>query len=110
MQLLKRVWLPLVIVVVGAVFVGSRLWHNMFGSSEDFAGDGVDDVVIEVHTGDTTTAIGQTLQQQNVVSSSKVFVAAAATNLHQRRDQPQFLLGKRGAADGARRRGGHWRA
>ncbi len=80
----------LVIVVVGAVFVGSRLWHNMFGSSEDFAGDGVDDVVIEVHTGDTTTAIGQTLQQQNVVSSSKVFVDAAATNPAIAAIQPGF--------------------
>lgn len=80
----------LVIVVVGAVFLGSRLWHTMFGSSDDFAGDGVDDVVIEVHSGDTTTAIGQTLQEQNVVSSSKAFVEAAATNPAIAAIQPGF--------------------
>lgn len=80
----------LVVVVVGAVFVGSRLWHNMFGSTEDFAGDGVDDVVIQVHTGDTTTAIGQTLQQQNVVSSAQTFVTAAASNPAIAAIQPGF--------------------
>ena len=80
----------LVVVVVGAVFVGSRMWHNMFGSGGDFAGEGVDDVVIEVHSGDTTTAIGQTLQQSNVVSSSKTFVEAAATNPAIAAIQPGF--------------------
>ncbi|MGW0158575.1 endolytic transglycosylase MltG [Mycobacterium sp. NPDC003323] len=80
----------LVIVVVGAVFIGSRMWHNIFGSTGDFAGDGVDDVVIEVQNGDTTTAIGQTLQQENVVSSSKAFVEAAASNPAIAAIQPGF--------------------
>src|SRR5689334_9822095 len=63
----------LVVVIVGAVFLGSRMWHGVFGSGGDFAGDGTADVVVEVHSGDSTTAIGQTLQQQNVVSSAKAF-------------------------------------
>ena len=70
----------LIVVVIGAVFVGSKLWHGLFGGSSDFAGDGTADVVIEVHSGDSTTAIGQTLQERNVVSSSKAFVEAAAAN------------------------------
>lgn len=80
----------LIVVVVGAVFVGSKLWHNVFGSTSDFAGEGVADVVIEVHSGDSTTAIGQTLQEQNVVSSSKAFVEAAATNPAIAAIQPGF--------------------
>jgi UPF0755 protein len=80
----------LVVVVIGAVFVGSKLWHGLFGGSSDFAGDGTADVVIEVHSGDSTTAIGQTLQQQNVVSSSKSFVDAAASNAAIAAIQPGF--------------------
>ena len=58
----------LVVVVIGVVFLGSKLWHNVFGTGSDFTGDGVSDVVIQVHDGDSTTAIGQTLQDQNVVA------------------------------------------
>lgn len=80
----------LVAVVLGVVFLGSRLWHGMFGSSSDFAGDGTADVVVEVHSGDSTTAIGQTLQQQNVVSSAKAFVEAATGNQAIAAIQPGF--------------------
>lgn len=80
----------LIVVVVGVVFVGSKLWHGLFGGSSDFAGDGTADVVIEVHSGDSTTAIGQTLHEQNVVSSSKAFVEAAATNPAIAAIQPGF--------------------
>lgn len=80
----------LVVVVIGAVFVGSKLWHNVFGSSSDYAGDGTADVIVEVHSGDSTTAIGETLQQQNVVSSSKAFVEAAASNSAIAAIQPGF--------------------
>ncbi|WP_395306821.1 endolytic transglycosylase MltG [Mycobacterium sp. AMU20-3851] len=80
----------LVVVVIGAVFVGSKLWHGLFGGTSDFAGDGVADVVIEVHNGDSTTAIGQTLAEQNVVSSSKAFVEAAASNEAIAAIQPGF--------------------
>ncbi|MGJ6124767.1 endolytic transglycosylase MltG [Mycolicibacterium sp. Y3] len=80
----------LVAVVLVVVFLGSRMWHGMFGSSSDFAGDGTADVVVEVHSGDSTTAIGQTLQQQNVVSSAKAFVEAASGNQAIAAIQPGF--------------------
>ncbi len=68
----------LVVVVVGAVFLGAKMWHSMFDTAAgDYAGDGVNDVVIQVHQGDSTTAIGRTLQDQNVVATSQAFVEAA---------------------------------
>jgi len=80
----------LVVVVVGVVFLGSSLWHGLGGGTSDFDGSGVADVVIEVRNGDSTTAIGQTLQEQHVVSSSKAFVEAAASNPAIAAIQPGF--------------------
>ncbi|KUI31357.1 aminodeoxychorismate lyase [Mycobacterium sp. IS-1742] len=81
----------LIAVVIGAVFLGSKLWHGMFGSdSNDFAGDGVSDVVIQVHDGDSTTAIGQTLHDNNVVATVKAFVDAAEGNSGITAIQPGF--------------------
>ena len=66
-------------VLIAAVFVGSKLWHG-FGPQNDFAGDGKQDLVIEVHAGDSTTAIGETLHKRDVVRTVKVFLEAAQTN------------------------------
>ncbi|MGE0216021.1 endolytic transglycosylase MltG [Mycolicibacterium sp.] len=71
----------LVVVAVVAVFLGSKLWHSFFGGAgNDYAGDGVNDVVIQVHDGDSTTAIAQTLHEANVVATIKSFVDAADGN------------------------------
>lgn len=82
----------LVVVVVGAVFLGSNLWNSLFGGGPagDYAGDGVADVVIEVHEGDSTTAIGNTLQDQNVVATTQAFVDAASGNSAISAIQPGF--------------------
>lgn len=81
----------LIAVVIGAVFLGSKLWHNIFGgNSDDFAGDGLNDVVIQVHDGDSTTAIGQTLHDNNVVATVKAFVDAAEGNSGISAIQPGF--------------------
>ncbi|CAN5646869.1 endolytic transglycosylase MltG [soil metagenome] len=80
----------LVVVVVATVFLGSRLWHSMFGTPSDFAGDGTSDVVIEVHDGDSTTAIGQTLVDSSVVATVQGFVEAAATSSEIQAIQPGF--------------------
>ncbi|KUH99331.1 endolytic transglycosylase MltG [Mycobacterium sp. IS-3022] len=69
----------LIVVVVGAVFLGSKLWHSLFGGN-DFTGGGVADVVIQVHDGDSTTAIGKTLQEHNIVATASAFVDAAEGN------------------------------
>jgi UPF0755 protein len=79
----------LVVVVVGAVFLGSKLWHSLFGGS-DYSGDGVNDVVIQVHDGDSTTAIGMTLQENNVVATAGAFIDAAEGNTAISAIQPGF--------------------
>ena len=44
----------LIVVLVGTVFLGSKLWHTLFSSGgNDYAGGGVNDVVIQVHDGDS---------------------------------------------------------
>lgn len=81
----------LIVVVVGVVFLGSRMWHGLFGGSEsDYAGDGLKDVVIEVRNGDSTTAIGQTLKDEDVVATSTAFVSAASGNSAISAIQPGF--------------------
>jgi UPF0755 protein len=70
----------LIVVVVGAVFTGSKLWHTVFGSGNDYSGDGVNDVVIQIHDGDSTTVIGKTLQEHKVVATVSAFVDAAEGN------------------------------
>lgn len=80
----------LVVVVVAAVFLGSRLWHSLFGTGNDYSGDGVNDVVIQVHDGDSTTTIGKTLQEHNVVATVKAFVDAADGNQVISAIQPGF--------------------
>jgi UPF0755 protein len=80
----------LVVVLVGAVFLGSRMWHGMFGTPSDYQGDGVKDVVVQVHNGDSTTAIGKTLKDGGVVATSQAFVDAAAGNAAISEIQPGF--------------------
>ncbi|MGH3594445.1 MAG: endolytic transglycosylase MltG [Mycobacterium sp.] len=70
----------LIVVVVAAVFVGSKLWHTVFGPQNDYTGDGDRDVVIQIHAGDSTTAIGETLQKHTVVRTVRAFVEAAHGN------------------------------
>src|ERR1700759_627246 len=69
-----------IVIVIGAVFLGSRLWHTVFGPGNDYSGDGKSDVVIQVHDGDSTTAIGKTLEDHDVVATSRAFVTAAQDN------------------------------
>jgi UPF0755 protein len=80
----------LIAVVITAVFLGSRLWHGVFGSGSDYAGNGVSDVVIQVHAGDSTTAIAETLHNQKVVATVSAFVDAAAGNAAISSIQPGF--------------------
>lgn len=76
----------LVVVVLAAVFLGAKL----FGGSDEYSGAGKDDVVIQVHDGDSTTQIGQTLREANVVSNVKGFVDAAKDNAAIAAIQPGF--------------------
>lgn len=92
----------LVVVVVAAVFIGSRLWHSWFS---DYSGAGKSDVVIQVHAGDSTTAIGQTLVDNKVVASVRGFVDAAHGNSEMSSIQPGYyqMRTEISAADAVRR-------
>lgn len=56
----------------------------------DYSGDGGSDLVVEVHNGDSTTAIGQTLFDHGVVANVKTFVQAAEGNKAMTEIQPGF--------------------
>ena len=92
----------LVVVVVAVVFLGSRLWHSW---SNDYSGDGKSDVVIQVHNGDSTTAIAQTLVDSQVVASARKFVDAAHGNSAMSSIQPGYyqMRTEIPAADAVRR-------
>ncbi len=77
-------------IVVGAVFLGSRLWHTVVGPGNDYSGEGVSDVVIQIHDGDSTTAIGETLEQHKVIATVRTFVTAAEGNAAMSSIQPGF--------------------
>ena len=70
----------LIVVAVAAVFLGARLWHFINGPVADYRGDGKRDLVIEVHKGDTTTQIAETLKQRGVVATVTAFLDAAHGN------------------------------
>jgi UPF0755 protein len=69
----------LICVILAAVFVGSKLWHS-FGPQNDYSGSGKQDLLIQIHAGDSTTAIGETLHRRDVVRTVKAFVEAADGN------------------------------
>ncbi len=79
-----------VVVVVVAVFVGTRLWNTVFGSGDDYAGDGKRDIVIQIQAGDSTTMVGETLHNQGVVATVRAFVNAAHGNTAINSIQPGF--------------------
>jgi UPF0755 protein len=80
----------LLVVVVAAVFLGSRLWHTVFGAGDDYAGSGKRDIVIQIQAGDSTTMVGETLHDQGVVATVRAFVNAAHGNTAITSIQPGF--------------------
>lgn len=70
----------LVVVVVAVVFLSSKLWQTLLDAGDDYAGVGKQDIVIHIETGDSTTAIGETLQNHGVVRAVRPFIKAAQGN------------------------------
>lgn len=71
--LLVAVAVLLVSVVGGSVY----LYRTFFGADPDYTGPGEGDVVVQVAEGDSTAAIGRTLQAADVVASVGAFLSAA---------------------------------
>jgi UPF0755 protein len=79
-----------IVIVVAAVFLGSKMWHSVFGLGGDYTGAGRNDVVIQIHDGDSTTAIGETLHDRQVVATVRAFIEAAHGNSSMSSIQPGF--------------------
>ena len=82
----------LLVVVLSAAFVGFKVWHpsSQPDAAADYTGTGKRDVVIQVEAGDSTTAVGETLQKQGVVASVRAFVNASHGNSAISSIQPGF--------------------
>jgi UPF0755 protein len=77
----------LLAVVLAVIFLGTKIFHS---DSGEYSGAGKDDIVVQVHDGDSTTQIGQTLRDQDVVANVKSFVDAAKDNAAIAAIQPGF--------------------
>lgn len=75
-------------IVLAVILLGTNIFHG--GGGSDYAGDGKDDIVIQVHDGDSTTQIAQTLRDRGVVANVKSFVDAAKDNSAIAAIQPGF--------------------
>ena len=79
----------LIAVVLGAVLVGPKLFGGPKAPS-DFTGDGAEDIVIQVHPGDSGSVIAQNLLDKGVIADVGMFVSAASGNAELAAIQPGF--------------------
>jgi len=73
-----------------AYTVGYGYLKRTFAPPPDYSGPGTGSVVVEVHSGDTSAAIGQTLVRADVVKSVDAFIEAARANARSRSIQVGF--------------------
>ncbi|GAA4814530.1 endolytic transglycosylase MltG [Tomitella cavernea] len=67
-------------LIVVAFIGGKALLGSFFGGPPDYSGTGEQGVVVEVASGDSTTAIANTLYNRGVVKSAQAFLDAAQGN------------------------------
>ena len=70
--------LAVVAVLVGMGVAGTQFFTGLFGAPPDYSGRGSGTVQVQVHPGDSLTAIGQTLVDAGVVRSVGAFTDAAS--------------------------------
>ncbi|HVU61071.1 MAG TPA: endolytic transglycosylase MltG [Mycobacteriales bacterium] len=76
------------LVLVAIMVIAARLINGVFGSGADYSGDGTGTVLVVVHSGDSASAIADTLVSDGVVKSSSAFTSAADANPASRGIQP----------------------
>lgn len=97
------VWLGMV-VVLALIAVGGYYGYKQItgiGDYDDFAGQGTEDVVIQVKGGESTGDIAATLHDAGVVASSRAFVVAAESNTKVRGVQPGYYVMKKKSSGAA---------
>ncbi|MFE6776036.1 endolytic transglycosylase MltG [Streptomyces sp. NPDC057702] len=68
-------------VVGGVGYYGYQFWQSHFGAAPDYAGEGTNEQVqIDIPEGTGVAAMGDILQREGVVKSSRAFVDAANGN------------------------------
>lgn len=81
----------LVALALAAVLgVGGIYAYNAVLGAPDYSGSGSGSTVVQVHSGDSAKAIGQTLVDDRVVKSVRAFTKAAKANSDYRKLQPGF--------------------
>ncbi len=77
-------------LVAGAVLGGRALVGRVSQGTPDYPGPGDGEVVVQVHAGDSASAIAATLVQQGVVKTRSAFTQAATAEERSRSLQPGF--------------------
>lgn len=83
------VLLGLAVVALAAVLLGPKLL-NLAKPPTDFTGEGKEDVVIQVHDGDSGSVIAQNLKDQGVIANVDVFLSTVHGNTEFAAIQPGF--------------------
>ena len=101
----RRAWLWLgMVVILALIAAGGYYGYKQLtgiGDYDDFAGQGTEDVVIQVKGGDTTGDIAATLTDAGVVASSRAFVVASESNTKVRGVQPGYYVMKKKSSGAA---------
>jgi UPF0755 protein len=98
------VLLVLLVLLVGGAWVGIRVLGGALGGlgADDYPGPGSGEVVVEVVPGDSSAAIGATLEDADVVASAQAFIDVAAGDDRALGIQPGFYaMLSQMSADGA---------
>jgi UPF0755 protein len=98
----RRGCLPMLLVgvlVVAGLFLGGH-WavdkvRSLVGGNADYSGSGSGRVVVQVHAGDSSAAIGRTLKAADVVKSVGAFIDAANSDTRARSIGPGYYALKK---------------
>ena len=84
-----RLLLLLGVLAVAAI-AGLLLGPKLLKPPTDYSGDGSQDIVIQIHEGDSGAVIAQTLKNSGVIANVDVFLSAASGNAEFAAIQPGF--------------------
>ena len=76
--------------VLALWLVGPKLFGSGPKAPADFAGEGKEDIVVEVHPGDSGSIIAQDLVDRNVIADVGMFISAASANPQLAAIQPGY--------------------
>lgn len=83
------VLLGLAVIAIAAVLIGPKL-VNLAKPPTDFSGEGREDIVFQVHPGDSGSVIAQNLKDAGVIANVDVFLSAVHGNAEFAAIQPGF--------------------